>query len=416
MENPTQRQWQRLLQGSPLRDRRFALVLAVFLLVLLALAAASLTQLFGGLRPAAESVFLKSLIGATLLSAVPLAILGWLDRRERESPWLFAVAFLWGGLMATSLALPLNNAILASISEWLSHNPDLRAMLGREATVLLGAPIAGPLVEECTKGLGIALLFLLLRAEYDNMRDGFIYGAVVGAGFTWFETPFYIAKGFAEFGEAPWEVQFGVRFALFGLAGHALFSGLFGAFLGLARQTATTWLRYAAPLLGLGLAIAAHLVDNLLPLVAALIQTSAGTAPPAAPAPPPDLTVWTAWWSASLLNLLALFPFLGLMLALLWRSGRWERQVIRQELADEATDLVMPDEYVQIRNDGRFQTRRLAGPDRRLSAALVNAQHELAFRKSAVRRRGGNPDADPLVAGWRDEIRALRGRVTSPVV
>ena len=186
----------------------------------------------------------------------------------------------------------------------------------------------------------------------------------------------------------------GVRFALFGLAGHALFSGLFGAFLGLA--------------------ITAHLVDNLLPLVAALIQTSAGTSPPAAPAPPPDLTVWTAWWSASLLNLLTLFPFLGLGLGLLWRSGRWERQVIRQELADEATDLVTPGEYVQIRNDGRFQTRRLAGPDRRLSAALVNAQHELAFRKSAVRRRGGDPDADPLVAGWRNEIRALRGRVTPP--
>ncbi|HWR77415.1 MAG TPA: hypothetical protein VN283_09445 [Thiobacillus sp.] len=44
MENPTQRQWQRLLQGSPLRDRRFALVLVVFLLVLLALAVVSLTQ------------------------------------------------------------------------------------------------------------------------------------------------------------------------------------------------------------------------------------------------------------------------------------------------------------------------------------------------------------------------------------
>jgi len=113
------------------------------------------------------------------------------------------------------------------------------------------------------------------------------------------------------------------------------------------------------------------------------------------------------------LNLLVLFPFVGLMLLLLWRSGRWERQVIRQELADETADVVTPGEYEQIRNDGLFQTRRLAGPSRRLSAALINAQHELAFRKRYVRGRRGDPEADPLVAGWRHEIRELRGKVTT---
>jgi len=416
MANPTQHHLRRLLHGSPLRHRSFAVTLVAFLLFLLTLAVVTLAQLFNGMRPAAEGVFLKSLIGTTILSVVPMAILWWLDRRERESPWLFAVAFLWGGLMATSLALPLNNAILTSISDWLSRNPDLNEMLGSEAALLLGAPIAGPLVEECTKGLGIALLFFLLRAEYDNMRDGFIYGAVVGAGFNWFEAPFYVAMGFAQFGDAPWELQLGARFALFGLAGHALFSGLFGAFLGLARQTSTTWIRYAAPLLGLVLAIAAHMLDNMLPLFATLIQTSAGKPPPTAPVPPPDMTIVEAWWSASLLNLLVLFPFVGLMLLLLWRSGRWERQVIRQELADEIADVVTPGEYEQIRNDGRFQTRRLAGPSRRLSAALINAQHELAFRKRYVRGRRGDPDADPLVAGWRHEIRELRGKVTTTSV
>jgi hypothetical protein len=38
----------------------------------------------------------------------------------------------------------------------------------------------------------------------------------------------------------------------------------------------------------------------------------------------------------------------------------------------------------------------------------VNAQHELAFRKRYVRAKGGDPEADRLVAGWRREIAALR--------
>ena len=42
------------------------------------------------------------------------------------------------------------------------------------------------------------------------------------------------------------------------------------------------------------------------------------------------------------------------------------------------------------------------------SAALVNAQYELAFRKRAVRLDGDDVEADPLVAGWRREIETLR--------
>jgi hypothetical protein len=44
----------------------------------------------------------------------------------------------------------------------------------------------------------------------------------------------------------------------------------------------------------------------------------------------------------------------------------------------------------------------------RESAALVNAQHELAFRKRRVKDEGGDPERDGLVAGWREDIRRLR--------
>jgi protease PrsW len=96
------------------------------------------------------------------------------------------------------------------------------------------------------------------------------------------------------------------------------------------------------------------------------------------------------------------------MLAQVWRSGVWERRVIREELAGEVGDAVTAAEYEQIKRDGMFKTRRLDPFDRRRSAALVNAQHELAFRKRRVRIDGADPDSDPLLAGWRQEIAELR--------
>jgi hypothetical protein len=92
----------------------------------------------------------------------------------------------------------------------------------------------------------------------------------------------------------------------------------------------------------------------------------------------------------------------------LWRSGVWERRVIREELADEVGRTVSPDEYGDIVGDRMFRTRRIDRLHPAASAALVNAQHELAFRKRRVRNAGGNPDLDRLARDWREEIRRLR--------
>jgi hypothetical protein len=55
-----------------------------------------------------------------------------------------------------------------------------------------------------------------------------------------------------------------------------------------------------------------------------------------------------------------------------------------------------------------LRTRRIDHLHKGASAALVNAQHELAFRKRRVRDEGGDPEQDSLVAGWREDIRRLR--------
>ena len=397
--------YDRLLMGSPLRRSGVSKAIAAALLVILAFATLVQLVVFTSMPPGLFGVFLRALALSSLLALVPLAILWFLDRRERESPWLFAAAFLWGGLIATALALPFNTAFFKLVDEWLAHHPMLAVILGPEAPMLLVAPISAPIAEELAKALGVLLLFWLLRAEFDNMRDGLIYGALVGLGFTWFEAALYVANVYAKFGVAAYGLQLGARYALFGLGGHAMFTALFGASLGLALQTRRKWLRILAPIAGLCLAIAAHMLNNALPLFATLARIAAGKLPSESEQIP-DVGFFQAFVSGSLFQLTIFVPFLLIMVLAVWRSGVWERRVIREELANEVGRSVTLEEYQAIVSDRMLRTRRV---DRsRTSAALVNAQNELAFRKRLVRNEGGDPERDGLVAGWRQDIQRLR--------
>jgi RsiW-degrading membrane proteinase PrsW (M82 family) len=397
-----------LLLNSPLRRPGVAAIVCAALVFVIAWAAVTFVDFFSSLRPDIAVVFTAALAGATLLSIVPLVVLWFLDRRERETPWLFAVAFLWGGFIATGLALPFNNAILRSVAEWVGRNPFVGDALGPEAALLIGAPLAGPIVEEVTKGLGLVALFVLLRAEFDNMRDGFVCGALIGLGFNWFEAPLYVAQTYAGFGTPGWGMQFGWRYALFGFSGHAMFTALFGAGLGLALQTRHLWLKILAPPAGLVLAVAAHAYNNVLPLLVAIAAHAAGEAPAEAKQPPPDIGMLQAWLTGSIAQLTLFLPFLLVFAVALWRSGVWDRRVIREELAEEVGACVTATEYAAIERDAVFRTRRIDEIHPQISRALVHAQHELAFRKRRMRSEGRDPEADRLVAAWRKEIQLLR--------
>ena len=399
--------YDRLFMGSPLRRSGVSKAITAALLVILAFATLVQLAVFTSMPPGLFSVFLRALALSSLLALVPLAILWFLDRRERESPWLFAAAFLWGGLIATALALPFNTAFFKLMDEWLAHHPMIAVILGPEASLMLAAPISAPIAEEFAKALGVLLLFWLLRAEFDNMRDGLVYGALVGLGFTWFEAALYVANVYAKFGVAAYGLQLGARYALFGLGGHAMFTALFGASLGLALQTRRKWLRILAPIAGLCLAIAAHMLNNALPLFATLARIAAGKLPSESEQIP-DVGFFQAFVSGSLIQLTIFVPFLLIMALAVWRSGVWERRVIREELANEVGRSVTPEEYQAIASDRMLRTRRVDRKHPRASAALVNAQNELAFRKRRVRKEGGDPERDSLVAGWREDIRRSR--------
>lgn len=240
---------ERLLVGSPLRKRRVAIPVILALVATFLLCIAVIFAAVGSLKAEAARLFVVGLLFSAGLSIVPVFILRYLDRRERESPWLFAIAIMWGAVIATGIALPINTGVILGVERWLAHYPQIGEYLGPQGPLLLGAPLAAPPIEELTKALGVLLLFAFLRAEFDNMRDGFVYGALVGVGFNLVEAPLYVAQAYVPYQVAPWGFQYGARFALFGLGGHAMFTGIFGAFLGIARQTTRYWLRLVAPLL-----------------------------------------------------------------------------------------------------------------------------------------------------------------------
>ncbi len=407
----------RLIYGSPLRRPRNAILIVLVLLVLLISSTSALFRgYFSTLSPGALQVYGLSFLAALLLAIVPISILWFLDRREPESRWLYLIAILWGALIATGLAFPVNQFLIKAVGDFIAVHPDIQAILGSEAQMVLAAPIAGPLVEETTKGMGLLLLFWLLRAEFDGVIDGFIYGALVGIGFNILEAPLYVTKGFLHDGTIPLYFQMADRFALFGLSGHALYTGLFGMGLGLARQTTHRWLRYVAPVVGWLLGFSAHFVNNGLGLFMRLFVFF-GTGKPMPDAPDtaaaveavqPFLVMWLKW--SGIVGLI-MFPFLVIAIALLWQSSAWERRVMQAELATEGEPMITPAEYAVVQQDRPFRTRRIPAVSRQLSGAIVKAQGELALRKWRVKQTGGSPDTDPLVASWREELVRLRNSI-----
>jgi RsiW-degrading membrane proteinase PrsW (M82 family) len=398
--------------GPALRRREICIAIGAGLIAVLTFAAAVHLLLLASMRADVVSVFFRALVLSGMLSLFPLGLLWLLERRERQTPWLFAAAFLWGGCIATALALPFNSAFLTFADTWVVQHPVVREVLGPDAAMLLAAPISAPIVEEIAKAVGVLAIFRLLRPEFHNVRDGIVYGALVGVGFNWFEAALYVAQGYAETGAPPYGLQLGSRYALLGLGGHAMSTGIFGAFLGIAMQTQRGWIRILAPIAGVVLAIAAHMVNNALPLVAALAAVAAGE--PAPVSDPLDLGFVQAFVGSSLLELAIFLPFLLITALALWRSSVRERRVIREELAGEVGRAVSAGEYAEIVADHVLRTRRIDPLRPRASAALVYAQHELAFRKRRVRHEGRDPDRDGLAVAWRDEIFRLRAVVSPP--
>lgn len=396
-------------QSDRVHDRRLVQIVLAVLAILGGISTARILTLFerysqydGVLR-----VFFVALALSTVLSAITVAILRQLDRRDPLPDQLYAGLLFWGAVLSTGLALPINQRVLREVDALVKRNNWI-PYAGENRGFLLGAPIAGPLVEETLKGAGVLLVYIFFRSLFRSPRDGFIMGALVGVGFNWFESALYVANDYAKWGVHTYGLELGARYALFGFAMHPVFTGLIGLGLGYAacsesRTRAVLW-----GVAGYLLALIAHLVNNGLGIAVVVILHYLEQPIPELNAPPRPTPFLSAWIANSVKSLIIFLPSLVLVGLTLWRTGTWERSTIRMQLADEASDVVTSKERVQIEKERRFRPRRYRWEPRSSGKRVIREQNKLAFAKYQAQKEGSNPDLDPEVIQSRDRVRALR--------
>lgn len=192
-------------------------------------------------------------------TAFGLWVIRRLDRNEKE-PWrLMLVAVVWGAVVATTLALWGNGLWQALISDNLPPGAATSQSIGFSAGI----------IEEISKGLAVVFLYLVMRNEFDDVVDGIVYGAAVGIGFNYFETILYMTRIYVEIEAQTGSgiaANFGAFFQFFmrqGLSlftGHATYTAMIGAGIGIARQMPRLHQRVLVILAGFLAAIAAHMV------------------------------------------------------------------------------------------------------------------------------------------------------------
>ena len=179
------------------------------------------------------------------------ADLPWLDRYEAEPVGYLVAAFLWGALIAVVGAFFLNSLGLALLVE--SHWSD---------PFETGAVYLAPITEETLKGLGIFLIYLLRRHEFDGIIDGIVYAGMIGAGFAFSENILYLGQAYTEMGNEGLTATFIVR-GLMGPFGHPLFTSLIGIGIGIAVTTRSRGVKALAIVGGWVCAVLLHGAWNL---------------------------------------------------------------------------------------------------------------------------------------------------------
>ncbi len=201
---------------------------------------------------------LLGLVFVTPFVVVYFLIIRWCDRFEPEPWWLLLCAFFFGALIATFGGGTMNGfsqtlAVLAT-----DEPPD------SENVQFIVATFSAPIFEEGFKGLGVAMIALISALgvkELDGPLDGAIYGGVVGLGFTLTEDVQYVSNAYAQDGLVGFAFLLFVRTVMNGLT-HCTFTAMTGLGFGIAAETRSTFVKFAAPVGGYVVAMILHGFHN----------------------------------------------------------------------------------------------------------------------------------------------------------
>jgi RsiW-degrading membrane proteinase PrsW (M82 family)/pSer/pThr/pTyr-binding forkhead associated (FHA) protein len=345
----------------------------------------------------------SSIVAALTIPLIPVIgialLVNFIDRFEREPWFLRLAAFLWGAIIAIPPASFVEQNLDSLILNipLLGNNPLIHAIFQG-----LGVGIT----EETVKGLGLLLLFLLLRDEFDNVTDGIVYGALIGAGFAMVENFIYFAFDAKEF-----LVFLIVGRIVLGWLCHSTFTVCFGVALGYIRHTRVRWRQICIPFIGYFIAVGLHSVFDFITYYVNSIVINSPTDP--------------------LVNTISLIAIIGdyippfiaqlVIVYFLIKALAHEAAVIREFLAQEVSNgIVRVDEYALLQNSFHRtrEERRIfhkSGFKQWLRVkALYQTEIGLAFRKWHV-SMGDKPKLGYLQPedAYRERIKRLRKEILS---
>ena len=182
-----------------------------------------------------------------------LSLFLWLDRYDPEPFGTLAFAFGWGALFSILVSGVFNTLFGAAASN----------VVGTHAADTLTGVISAPIIEEATKGLGVLLIWLIFRKDFDSIVDGIVYAGVVALGFAAMENVDYYGRSFNEDGFGGLLTTFVLR-GLLSPFSHVLFTCMTGIGCGFARESHQAGVRWLAPLVGFLSAMFLHALWNLL--------------------------------------------------------------------------------------------------------------------------------------------------------
>lgn len=238
-----------------LRDLCIATIAGVALIVgttVLVLQGSSLLTL-----EKASTLFVALLVSLLTAGAI-FVMVNCINRFEPKPLFLHLAAFLWGAVIAAPLAFFLE----------LYGNILVQSVLGQGANDIVGFALRAlnpGVVEESSKGLGLLLLLLIRRDEFDNVIDGIVYGVLIGAGFT-------IVENFGYFTSYPNDslTTLIIERVLLGWLLHSTFTACTGIAFGYIPHIRVRWRRIGLLSIGFLLAVGLH---SLFDFVALLSNT-----------------------------------------------------------------------------------------------------------------------------------------------
>ena len=382
-----------LFRRSQLRTRRVVGGVGVLILLVSALVILILNNVLGiSTLVQGSALNILAILTIPIIPALGINLLvNFMDRFEREPLFLRLAAFLWGAIIAIPPTFLIEQYVDSLRPIILGARPD-------DIAHAIFAGLNAGITEETVKGLGLLLLFFVLRDEFDNVTDGIIYGALIGAGFA-------MVENFSYFSTHPKSLLvLLIGRVVLGWLSHSTFTACFGAALGYIRHTRVKWQQIVIPLGGYIVAVSLHSLFDFVNFFATALVVNY----------PTNTNVLTSALIVSVGNYVPSFIAQMVIVYCLVKSLAHEASIIREFLAEEVgSGIVTVDEYALLQHSIlRRKIERhilLQGHWRQWMQIrrLYQAEIKLAFRKWHA-SMDEKPEYSQSEAAYRHRIQQLR--------